>query len=107
MLRAIIRFVPPKPRKGEVVEVRSRVQHVMETGYRRDERGRPFPRDILNRMVATYGGETVFEARMHPAIAANPYIAFHITAEETGPVAFTWTDDAGKVETVTAELTVA
>jgi sulfur-oxidizing protein SoxZ len=106
MLRTIIRFVPPKPKKGDIVEVRSRVQHAMETGHRRDERGKVFPRDILHRMVVTYAGETVFEAEMHPAMAANPYIAFHMRAKESGPLVFAWTGDDGKVETVTANVVV-
>ena len=42
-----------------------------------------------------------------PAIAANPYIAFHVTATESGTLEFTWTDDDGTVFRETAKVTVA
>jgi sulfur-oxidizing protein SoxZ len=106
MLRAIIRFSPAVPKKGDLVEVRSRVRHPMETGHRRDLNGRAVPRDILNRLTVTYGGQTVLEAEMFPAVAANPFIAFKLRAGESGPVTFTWTGDDGKSESASAQLTV-
>ena len=41
-----IRIAAPKTAvKGEVIELKAMIQHAMETGYRRDEYGRPIPRD--------------------------------------------------------------
>ena len=49
----------------------------METGFRHDTDGALIPRDIITSFTCTYNGEEVFERRLLPAIAANPFITFH------------------------------
>ena len=39
-------------------------------------------------------------------VAANPYVAFHTRALETGELVFVWTDSDGPAETVRKTLTV-
>jgi len=82
-------------RKGEIVEVKALVSHVMETGLRKDASGNPIPRKILNNFTCTVNGKQVFSADFETAISANPYIQFKFRAEESGPVVLTWTDDDG------------
>lgn len=98
--------MPPSARKGQAIEVKTIVQHPMETGYRRDHRGAVITRDIVKRFVVTYAGAEVFTADMTQGIAANPYFAFHLMAKETGDVVFTWTDEKGAASTHTRRLTV-
>ena len=94
---AITRIVvPAEARKGAIVEIRTLIRHEMETGHRRDNVGKPIPRDIINAFVVTYGGEEVFRAQLFPGVAANPYFAFSTIATETGEIVFTWTDDQGQ-----------
>ena len=81
--------------KGEIVEVKALVQHIMESGQRKDANGNTIPRKILNTMTCTVNGKQVFAADFEPAISANPYIQFKFRAEESGPVILTWTDDDG------------
>ena len=99
--------VPARAKKGEVVEVKTLISHPMETGYRRTERGGAVPRDLIRRFVCAYNGVEVFQAELHPAIAANPFIAFSLVATETGTLTFTWTGDNGFSATETAAITVA
>lgn len=82
-------------KKGEIVEVKALVSHVMESGQRKDSKGETIPRKILNKFVATVNGKEVFSADFEPAISANPYIQFKFRATESGPVVLTWTDDDG------------
>jgi sulfur-oxidizing protein SoxZ len=98
--------MPASARKGEVVEIKTLIQHVMETGHRRDNVGRAIPRHIINRFVVTYNGEEIFSADLFPGIAANPYIAFTTVAVETGELVFAWSDDSGKTVTEKRILTV-
>jgi sulfur-oxidizing protein SoxZ len=79
----------------------------METGYRAGADGRTLPRDIIRRFSCRYEGELVFSATLHPAIAANPYLAFHVVAAETGTLSFTWEGDNGFAQTETARLSVS
>lgn len=81
--------------KGDIVEVKALVSHVMETGLRKDANGNPVARKILNKFSCTVNGRQVFSADFEPAISANPYIQFKFRAEESGPVVLTWTDDDG------------
>ena len=52
--------IPATAKKGQAIEVKTIVQHPMETGYRRDHRGEVIPRDIIKRVVVTYAGHEVF-----------------------------------------------
>jgi hypothetical protein len=52
--------------------------------------------------VASYEGETVFEAELHRAVAANPYLRFFVPPPEEGPLAFTWTEDTGEIAQASA-----
>ena len=62
MARALI-SVPTTAKRGEVLEIKTLVQHPMETGYRRDNAGGAIPRDIIEKFVCTYNGEEVFSGR--------------------------------------------
>lgn len=99
--------LPASAKKGEVIEIKTLVQHVMEPGYRRDNVGKPIPRDIIATLVVTYDGVEVFKADLQPGTAANPYIAFSTVAVATGDLVFTWTDLAGRTTVETRRLTVA
>ena len=101
------RIVMPKSvKKGDIVEIKTLVTHPMETGYRRDDMGKPIPRDIIRLLTVTYGGEEVFRMDMFPGVAANPFAAFTTIAIETGEMIFTWTDDKGESHVEKATLTV-
>ena len=82
-------------KKGDLVEVKALVSHIMETGLRKDASGNIIPRKILNRFTCTVNGKEVFSADFEPAISANPYIQFKFRAQESGPVVLTWIDDDG------------
>ena len=105
MARALL-HVPPSAKRGEVIEIKTLISHVMETGYRLGPTGVVIPRDIINRFVCTYNGEEVFRAELFPAIAANPFIAFSTVATESGELAFSWTDDHGQTQTEVRQITV-
>lgn len=106
MARALIQL-PREIRRGEVFEVRSTVGHAMETGYRRDADGRLLVRDILRRLEARIDGELVFAADLHPAIAANPFVAFTLVVQQGGVLELRWTGDRGFDHSERVTLTVA
>jgi sulfur-oxidizing protein SoxZ len=105
MARAIINM-PSQAKRGEVIEIRALIGHPMETGYRVGADGQVLKRDILRRFICRYNGEQVFAAELHPAIAANPYIAFYTVAAASGPLSFTWEGDNGFAQTETMPITV-
>jgi sulfur-oxidizing protein SoxZ len=82
-------------KKGDIVDVKALVQHVMESGQRRDAQGKMIPRKILNRFTCTVNGKEVFSADFEPAVSENPFIQFSFKAVESGRVVLTWIDDDG------------
>jgi sulfur-oxidizing protein SoxZ len=105
MAKPLIRM-PKEAKRGEVIEIKTLIQHPMESGFRRDNVGAVIPREIINRFVVRYGDQEIFSADLHPGTAANPYIAFHTVATESGDMVFQWTDDRGQVTSETVRLTV-
>jgi len=87
--------LPEQAKTGEVIEIKTLISHVMETGQRREADGRPIPRSIINLFTASFAGVEIFRTEMHPGVAANPYLAFHMRVPGPGEFEFTWVDDAG------------
>jgi sulfur-oxidizing protein SoxZ len=98
--------MPAEAKKGDIIEIKALIRHVMETGHRVDSRGQPIPRDIIKHFVVSYAGEEVFRMELNPGISANPYVIFSTVATQSGEVVFTWTDQKGAVTTERKQLTV-
>ena len=90
-----IKLDKKEAKKGDLVEVKALISHIMETGQRKDNAGNTVPRKIINKFTCTVNGKEVFAADFEPAISANPYIQFKFKAMESGPVVLTWVDDDG------------
>jgi sulfur-oxidizing protein SoxZ len=59
--RALIN-VPKQARRGEIIEIKAMVAHVMETGHRRDAQGALVPRNIIHRFTCHYDDVEIFAA---------------------------------------------
>ena len=79
---------------GENVKIKTLAEHEMETGVRRDNiTGVIYPRLIIQSVTAKYNGKIVFKANWFSGVSANPYLAFYITAKESGLIEIEWKDD--------------
>ena len=105
MVAALIN-VPAKAKRGQVIEIKALMSHIMETGFRRTAAGELVPRDIITSFTCRYNGEEIFRADLFPAIAANPFISFFTVASESGKFDFEWIGDKGFSETASASITV-
>ena len=99
--------LPKEVAKGEVIQIKTLVSHLMESGQRKDAQGKPIPRKIINKFTCEFNGQPVFSASLEPAIAANPYMEFYAKVEESGTFKFSWTDDDGTVTTAEEKITVS
>jgi sulfur-oxidizing protein SoxZ len=106
MTRPRVRL-PESAKVGDVIEIKTLISHVMETGQRKESDGAPIPRFIINSFTATFAGAEVFKAELHPGISANPYLAFHMRVPGPGEFEFTWTDDKGVKISEKTKLNVA
>jgi sulfur-oxidizing protein SoxZ len=98
--------VPAKAKRGQIIEIRTLMSHIMETGFRHTAGGELVPRDIITSFVCRYNGNEIFRADLFPAIAANPFISFFTVATESGKFDFEWIGDNGFSETASAPITV-
>ena len=105
MARALIN-APAKAKRGEVIEIKTLISHIMETGFRPDSTGKSVPRDIITEFICKYNGEEIFRAELFPAIAANPFLTFFTVADETGTLNFEWSGDNGFTATQSVNITV-
>ena len=98
--------VPARARRGDIIEIKTLMSHIMETGYRHTASGDVVPRDIVTSFTCRYNGTEIFRAELYPALAANPFIAFFTTATESGTFEFEWIGDRGFSETASALIIV-
>jgi len=98
--------VPKKAKRGDIIEIKTLMSHIMETGYRHTTSGKIVPRDIITSFACRYNGEEIFRADLFPATAANPFISFFTVATESGKFNFEWIGDNGFSETAAASITV-
>jgi sulfur-oxidizing protein SoxZ len=99
--------LPKEAKKGEIIQIKTLVQHAMETGLRKDASGNVIPRKIINKFSCTFNGKPVFSAELDPAVAANPYLQFAARVDESGTFKFTWVDDDGTVTTAEEKIAVS
>lgn len=105
MARVLIN-IPAQARAGEIITLRTLIQHTMETGYRPGADGVVVPRDILRRFTCAFDGEIVFEAEFSPAVAANPFLSFTLVATRSGEFTLRWQGDNGFDQSETRRVAV-
>lgn len=90
-------------RPGAPSEVRTLINHPMETGLRPGADGKPQRPNIVTGLTATFEGQPVFAAELFRSMAANPFLKFFVAAPRAGALEFTWTEDTGKSVQARAE----
>ncbi len=97
--------VPRSARPGEVIEIRTLIEHPMETGLRQ-EGGRAVPRDMLTRMTVRVNGEVALQADLRNGTSSNPFHVFFLRLDRTSEIDFVFADDRGRTARTTARVTV-
>src|SRR3978361_760937 len=98
--------IPKKAKRGDIIEIKTLMSHIMETGYRHMASGEIVPRDIITSFTCRYNGSEIFRADLFPATAANPFISFFTHATGSGKFEFEWIGDNGFSEPASASITV-
>jgi len=87
--------LPDSARIGDVIEIKTLIAHMMETGNRKNTDGSAIPRRLLHTFEAKFAGREVFKASLHTGTAANPFISFFMKVSGPGDFEFVWTEDGG------------
>lgn len=99
--------VPRTATVGEVVQIRTLINHPMENGHRLGADGVAVPRHIVNRFVCTFNGQTVLEIDIEPSLSADPFIEFEARVDESGTFQFAWFDDNGDLYQASGDIVVS
>lgn len=85
--------------QGDVVDVKVLIQHIMETGLRKDKKtGNLIPAHFINQVSATLNGKMVLDMQWGVGISRNPFIGFRVKGAKAGDkVAVHAVDNLGTV----------
>jgi len=98
---------PDRIAAGTPGEITTLINHPMETGLRTDLAGTVMPESIVRRFIASFDRATVFEARFHRSVAANPYLRFFVAPPAPGELVLRWEADGGLATDQRIDLAVA
>ncbi len=99
----------PRVRVGPSLpaEVRTIIDHPMETGLRQDSAGRPVPERIVREVIATAGETILLRAELFRSVAANPYLRFFVDGQAPVELQVTWVEDTGARVSATVQVPAA
>lgn len=84
--------LPRRIQKGQAFEVRTLLNHPMETGLREGSDGKLLPQNLVHSLQVQLGDKPVFETRFHSGTSANPYVRFNLNTQNSATARFIWTD---------------
>ncbi len=91
--------------KDGTVTVKSLMNHVMETGLRKDKKtGKKIPAHFIQEVVAKVDDKIVMEAFWGIAISKNPYLSFKYSGSKGDALTMSWVDNSGNSATDTVKV---
>jgi sulfur-oxidizing protein SoxZ len=82
--------------QGDITDIRILMQHPMETGQRRDERGQILPAHFIQTFVIALNEKILVTGHQNTAVAKNPLFTFRARGIKAGDkLQVSWTDNTG------------
>jgi sulfur-oxidizing protein SoxZ len=88
--------VPRRAKKGEIIRIKAKLTHPMESGWRTGRDGQPVPRNLIETFLCLFNGQEVFRADFDAGVAPDPYLSFYIRATKSGAFHFVWIEESGE-----------
>ena len=85
-------------KRGAWIDVRVLAKHPMESGLRKDKKGKIIPAHFIETITAKVSGKEVFRGYLGPATSKDPLVRFYITGNKGDKIALHWQDNKGKSE---------
>ena len=86
--------------KGDIVEIKVLMSHVMETGLRKDDSGAAIPAHFIQILSVAVNGKVVVSGQTNTSVAKNPVFGFKVKGARIGDkVTISWTDNRGEQRT--------
>lgn len=82
--------------QGEITDIRILMQHPMETGQRKDEKGQSLPVHFIQTFTVSHNGQLLINGQLNTSVSKNPLFAFKARGIKSGDnVAVNWVDNIG------------
>ncbi len=82
--------------QGDVTEVRILMQHPMETGQRKDDKGQTLPAQFIQSFTVSLNGKPIIDGQLNTSISRNPLFSFKVRGVKGGDkLAVTRADNTG------------
>lgn len=82
--------------QGETTDIRILMQHPMETGQRKDDKGQAFPAQFIRTFTVSLNGKGIIDGQLNTSISKNPLFTFRARGIKSGDkLAVAWTDNTG------------
>ena len=91
--------------KKGVATIKCLVSHPMETGQRKDKKGKLIPAKFIQNLVCEHGGNVVLDAELNTSVSTNPYIKFKFSGAKKGDtIKVDWVDNTGGKDSIEVEI---
>ena len=91
--KSVIRVLPRKFSKGDVITIKTKLMHPQQNGRFKDDAGKYIPPHHITEFKAFYGDVEVFSMEASSSIAVNPFIDFSIKANKRAKLKVQWRDN--------------
>ena len=82
--------------QGDITDIRVLMQHPMETGQRKDEKGKTLPTHYIQTFAVTHNGQALIDGQLNTSVSKNPLFAFKARNIKPGDkLSVSWKDNMG------------
>jgi sulfur-oxidizing protein SoxZ len=90
---------------SEVTDVQTLIQHPMDSGFVKDDKGEIIPPHFIQQLTFEHKGRKVFVADWGTAVSKDPYVKFSFKGAGKGDdLKVGWIDNKGETDTVTVKI---
>ncbi|MBS1145603.1 MAG: sulfur compound chelating protein SoxZ [Proteobacteria bacterium] len=83
--------------QGDVTDIRVLMQHPMETGQRKDDKGQTFPMHFIQTFTVSLNGKPLIDGQLNTSISKNPLFTFKARGIKAGDkLSVAWVDNMGE-----------
>ena len=90
---------------GDITEVQTLIQHPMDSGFIKDDKGEFIPAHYIRELTFEHNGKAVFTADWGTAVSKDPYVKFAFKGAAKGDeLKVSWIDNKGETDTATFKI---
>lgn len=90
---------------GETTEVQTLIQHPMDSGFIKDDKGEFIPAHFIQELTFEHSGKPVFIADWGTAVSKDPYVKFAFKGAAKGDdLKVSWIDNKGGSDSATFKI---